>query len=150
MKEQPSKTRSQEHEIEIDAPIDAVWKALTDAEQLTNWLSEEARVVPGEGGTVWVSWGEGQAGETRIEGWEPGRRLRLVQMPPENDPNQPSPFPVRSKLPSSRSTPWRVGVAAPCFASFIRAFRIQPSGMPSTMGPIEAGRCSFRGCATIS
>jgi uncharacterized protein YndB with AHSA1/START domain len=95
MREQPSKTRSHEHQIEIDAPIEAVWKALTEAEQLINWFSEEARVVPGEGGSIWVSWGEGQAGESRIEDWEPGRRLRLSQMPAQKDPdpNNASPFP---------------------------------------------------------
>ena len=35
-------TRQQTHEIVIDAPIEAVWKAITDAEELTRWFVEEA------------------------------------------------------------------------------------------------------------
>lgn len=79
--EQP-KTRSIVSEIEINATIEAVWKALTEAEEITRWFSEEARVTPGVGGSFWVSWG-GQAGESRVEVWEPGRRLLLRNLPPE-------------------------------------------------------------------
>ena len=95
MNQQMSKTRSHEHEIEIDAPIDAVWKAITEAEDLTNWFSEEARVIPGVGGSFWVSWGKGQSGESQIEIWEPGRRLRFTQMPEASaeDPTKACGFP---------------------------------------------------------
>jgi uncharacterized protein YndB with AHSA1/START domain len=98
MKE-PSKTRSHEHQIEIDAPIDAVWKALTEADGLSNWFSEEARVQPGEGGSIAVSWGGGQWGESKIEIWEPGRRLRLIH-PPEKETDSAS-----SGLPGPFDTP---------------------------------------------
>lgn len=81
MSSQAPKTRTIDDEIEIAAPIEAVWKALTDAEELTRWLSEEARVTPGAGGTMWLSWGEGQAGESRIETWEPNRRLLIRNLP---------------------------------------------------------------------
>ena len=81
MKEQPPNTRSHEHEIEIDAPIEAVWKAITDAEEITNWFAEAARVTPGEGGSYCISWGEGQEGESRIDDWEPPRRLRTSHLP---------------------------------------------------------------------
>jgi uncharacterized protein YndB with AHSA1/START domain len=72
-------TRQQEHEIVIAVPAEDVWKALTDAEELARWFVEKASVTPGEGGTIWMSYGEGVTGESRIEVWEPGRRLRLVQ-----------------------------------------------------------------------
>lgn len=81
MKEQPANTRSHEHEIEIDAPIEAVWKAITEAEQITNWFAEAARVTPGEGGSYWISWGEGQEGESRIDGWDPPRMIRTSHIP---------------------------------------------------------------------
>jgi uncharacterized protein YndB with AHSA1/START domain len=76
-----AKTRTIVSEIEIDATIEAVWKALTDAEELTRWLASEARVTPGVGGSMWLSWGEGQSGESRIETWEPGRRLIIRNLP---------------------------------------------------------------------
>jgi uncharacterized protein YndB with AHSA1/START domain len=71
------KTQRQRHEIEIDAPVEAVWKALTDAEELTRWFVEKARVTPGVGGTIWGAWDEMNEAEKRIEVWEPGKRLVL-------------------------------------------------------------------------
>jgi uncharacterized protein YndB with AHSA1/START domain len=73
--------RSFETTIEIDAPPEAVWKALTDAEELTHWFPLEARVTPGVGGSLWISWGSGWDSEMRIEIWEPNRRLRAVSLP---------------------------------------------------------------------
>lgn len=71
-------TRSLSYERTINAPIDAVWRALADAEGLNRWFSVDARVEPGVGGKVWVSWGPGSEGESRIEIWEPNKRLRMV------------------------------------------------------------------------
>ena len=39
--------RSIETQIEINAPVEAVWKALTDAAELANWFPVKARVKPG-------------------------------------------------------------------------------------------------------
>ena len=46
MSERPTgkATRTQQHEIVIDAPLEAVWKAITDAEELTRWFVQEASV----------------------------------------------------------------------------------------------------------
>jgi uncharacterized protein YndB with AHSA1/START domain len=71
-------TRSHEHEMEIQAPAEAVWRALTDGDELVRWFAEDARTTPGEGGSVWLSWGGEYAGESRIDVWEPSRRLRLL------------------------------------------------------------------------
>ena len=79
-----AKTRQQVHEIEINAPIEAVWKALTDGEELTRWFSDEAKVEPGRAGTIWVAFGEGESrmdGAKRIDAWEPGKRLVLTSLP---------------------------------------------------------------------
>lgn len=72
-------TRSLTKEVEIEAPAEAVWKALSEAEELVRWFPLQARVEPGEGGTIWLSWGEGVAGEARIDAWEPERRLRWIE-----------------------------------------------------------------------
>ena len=82
MTDKAPKTRSHEHVIEINAPVDVVWKAISEAEHITCWLAEKARVTPGEGGEHWVSWGEGpEEGGSKIEVWEPGKRLRCVDPP---------------------------------------------------------------------
>jgi uncharacterized protein YndB with AHSA1/START domain len=69
--------------VEIDAPLAAVWKALTEAAELTRWFPLEARVTAGAGGSVWMSWGEPWVGEGKIEVWEPNHHLRTVEPPPK-------------------------------------------------------------------
>jgi len=76
-----SKKRKQLHEIEIDAPIDVVWKAITDGEEITRWLCQEAKVNPGLGGSYWISWGGPESGSAVIETWEPPSRVRLRMLP---------------------------------------------------------------------
>ena len=68
--------RKQEHEILIDAPIEAVWKAISDGEELTRWFVEKAKVEPGVGGTISISWGEEEMSSATIEAWEPNKTLR--------------------------------------------------------------------------
>ncbi len=70
-------------ELEIPAPAEAVWKALTDAEDLTRWFPLDAKVELGPGGSWWISWGGDFTWDTRIEIWEPNRHLRTtVKAPP--------------------------------------------------------------------
>ena len=52
----PMPTRSVEETIEIDAPIEAVWKALNDAEELTDgsrskraWMNQHFPAASGAG-----------------------------------------------------------------------------------------------------
>jgi uncharacterized protein YndB with AHSA1/START domain len=73
------KTRAHTHEIEIAAPMDAVWKAISDAEELTRWFPLEAQVEPGAGGVIRYRWGDMQ-GICRIESWEPPNHLRTSWM----------------------------------------------------------------------
>ncbi|MFQ5890029.1 MAG: SRPBCC domain-containing protein [Gemmatimonadota bacterium] len=70
-------TRAAEGTIEIDAPPERVWRALTEAAELERWFPLEARVEPGEGGSIWMSWKNEWAGESEILAWDPARRLRI-------------------------------------------------------------------------
>jgi uncharacterized protein YndB with AHSA1/START domain len=83
------RTRSIELEIEIDAPPEAVWKAISEAEELVRWFPMEAEVDPGEGGRVWVSWGDGIGWTSRIAVWEPNKRLRSIDEAPPDAPPMP-------------------------------------------------------------
>lgn len=69
-------------EVSINADADAVWRAVSEGEEVKRWFCQDARVTPGEGGSVWMSFGEGMDWEVPIEIWEPGRRLRTVDPPP--------------------------------------------------------------------
>ncbi len=68
--------RVAEERLEIDAPVEAVWRALTEAEEIERWFSPEARVTPGVGGKIWWCWEGMYEWEQRIEIWEPNRHLR--------------------------------------------------------------------------
>ncbi len=69
-------SRRHEHEFEIAVSPEAVWKAITDARELTSWFPLAAEVEPGPGGQIVYDWGEGFRGACRIESWEPPRHLR--------------------------------------------------------------------------
>jgi uncharacterized protein YndB with AHSA1/START domain len=73
--EETKKERRIERELEINVPSDEVWKALTDASKLGRWFPLEARVTPGPGGKIFVSWGPGCEGEAEIVAWEPGEKF---------------------------------------------------------------------------
>ena len=75
-----TRTRKLEHVIDVDAPIAAVWKAVSDGEEITRWFAPEATVEPREGGSYWLSFGEGMAGTAIIEVWEPERHLRMLEI----------------------------------------------------------------------
>jgi uncharacterized protein YndB with AHSA1/START domain len=77
-------TRAVETEIEIGAPREAVWAALTEADELTNWFPLEAVVEPGVGGKLVSGWGEEQHA-CRIDEWVPNERLVLSNETPDAD-----------------------------------------------------------------
>lgn len=66
-------------EVVIDAPPDVVWRALTDAEELKRWFPIDARVEPGLGGSIWISWGSGVEGKAPITAWEPNRHFQWTE-----------------------------------------------------------------------
>ncbi len=70
------KERAIEVTQEIAAPVESVWKAITDPKELERWFPLQARVTPGVGGEVFMSWGPPWEGGSRIEAWDENRRLR--------------------------------------------------------------------------
>jgi uncharacterized protein YndB with AHSA1/START domain len=81
MKDRSSPTRTQAHEIAIDASEEAVWKAITAGEELTRWFVDAAKVEPGVGGSFRLSWGGAETGGSLIDVWEPNQRLRVTLKP---------------------------------------------------------------------
>ncbi len=74
---QPTERRI-ETSVERDAPGDAVWAALTDAQELSNWFPPFAEVKPGVGGHIRFVWDEKQDSTSTIAAWEPDKHLRVV------------------------------------------------------------------------
>jgi uncharacterized protein YndB with AHSA1/START domain len=69
-------TRSAEGQISIDATPEQVWKAITDERELVRWFPLDARVEPGPGGSVFMSWRNEFAATMKILLWDPPRQLR--------------------------------------------------------------------------
>lgn len=80
--DKPKATRSVEMKIEIEAPPDEVWKALTEADELTRWFPLNAETTPGEGGKILLDWGEGLGGTNKISVWKPNQHLQTTFMEP--------------------------------------------------------------------
>jgi len=82
--------RTAEFEFEIDAPVADVWAAITQADHLMRWFPPEARVEnPGQGGSMWMKWGEMFEGECSIDVWEPEKHLRTTFMEPPAEDREP-------------------------------------------------------------
>lgn len=69
-------TRTIEVALDIDATVSRVWKALTDPEELARWFPLIARVQPGGGGSIELSWGPEMRGRNAVLVWKPDRHLR--------------------------------------------------------------------------
>ena len=77
----PAPTRDIEVSTVVAAPAEAVWRALTEGDQIASWFAPSASAQPGRGGHLTVSWGAGAEWTSSITGWEPERHLRLVDQP---------------------------------------------------------------------
>ena len=77
--------RSVDTVVEIGAPVETVWAALTTPEGLRNFYCDWAEVEPGVGGTFQIGWGVGGLPPATIEVWDPPTRLRFVYAAPAGD-----------------------------------------------------------------
>jgi uncharacterized protein YndB with AHSA1/START domain len=73
--------------IEVAAPPERLWPALTDATLLTEWYAREARIDARAGGSYRVRLLPDREREARIDLFQPPHRLRLIYMP---SPEMPS------------------------------------------------------------
>lgn len=75
-------TRSFEHEIEIPARPEAVWKAIANAEELVRWFPFDADVELRPGGAYRISWGGLWQWDMEVRLFDPPRRLVLLDRRP--------------------------------------------------------------------
>ena len=78
--------RTAEYVIPIDAPPDAVWKALTDPTELERWFPLTAHVTPGVGGALELRWGTIGMDDLAISVWKPGQHLQVGMPQPSGGP----------------------------------------------------------------
>ena len=72
--------------IDVEADPGRVWSALTVDTKLARWLSSNARIAPREGGSFRGSVDRETELLAHIDVFAPGRRLRLIHLPPPNQP----------------------------------------------------------------
>ena len=71
-------SRSIDLSVDLDAPVDVVWRALTDPAELVRWFPTDASIDPRPGGAFTISW-EGQwQWDMTVTDVEPLRRLRMI------------------------------------------------------------------------
>jgi uncharacterized protein YndB with AHSA1/START domain len=76
-------TRSYEKQFEVPAPVEAVWNAITQGEELTRWFCQEASCAPGVGGEQHIDWGGGVTVTQVITIWKPNEHLRTEAVRPD-------------------------------------------------------------------
>ena len=74
------KERGYAHRVDVRAGTQQVWRALTEAEQLTRWCSPDAQIRARQGGLFRASVDRVTEFEAHIDVFEPGRRLRLLYL----------------------------------------------------------------------
>jgi uncharacterized protein YndB with AHSA1/START domain len=71
--------RTLELHVDIDAPIEAVWKAITEGKGIANWFAPIAEVsAPGVGATVKAGWSDEMMMTNTVVAWEPGKHVRWL------------------------------------------------------------------------
>lgn len=72
-----------EREIVIDAPVDVVWRVVTEPEQIKQWFTDQAEVDLRVGGRGGLRFPSGDSYELQIEAVEPPRRFAFRWVQPE-------------------------------------------------------------------
>jgi uncharacterized protein YndB with AHSA1/START domain len=72
--------RSFAHRVDIDAPVQRVWRAFTDSQVLERWTARGASVTPREKGRMHVMFG-GFEHDAHIDVLVTPQRLRLILLP---------------------------------------------------------------------
>jgi uncharacterized protein YndB with AHSA1/START domain len=81
------RTRGYAHRIDVNAPADMVWRGLIEPKMISLWYGPGARVTAKSGGSYYVRADRDLEREAHIDVFDPGRRLRLIYMPPPGLPS---------------------------------------------------------------
>jgi uncharacterized protein YndB with AHSA1/START domain len=65
-------------EIELDAPPDQVWRALTDPEELEQWFANDVELDAEVGGEGTFRWDDGDERHAVVEEVDPERRFAFT------------------------------------------------------------------------
>ena len=80
--------RSFAHRVDIDVPVQRVWRAFTDSRLLEKWTARGATVAPREKGRMQVMFAAGMELDAHIDVLITPQRMRLILLP---TPGMPAP-----------------------------------------------------------
>ncbi|BDC51059.1 hypothetical protein F183_A33750 [Bryobacterales bacterium F-183] len=72
-------TRQHDIEIDIAAPADQVWEAISTGDKIQQWFAPIAKVEPGV--SIELGWSPEMSGKAAIRTWSPGKALSWVEGP---------------------------------------------------------------------
>ena len=75
-----------EREILIDAPVEVVWRVVTEPSQIRQWFTDQAEVELRVGGSGHLRFSSGDSYQLQIEAVEPPRRFAFRWVQPEGTP----------------------------------------------------------------
>jgi uncharacterized protein YndB with AHSA1/START domain len=77
----PDATPDVSREVELPAPPDEVWRSVTEADQLGEWLDADVELDPRPGGAGSFRFADGEVRRALVRDVEPGRRLAFTWWP---------------------------------------------------------------------
>ena len=80
--------RSFAYRVDIDAPVERVWRAFTDSRVLARWASDEASIAPREKGRMRVVFGADIELDAHIDVLITPQRIRLILLPTPGMPSK--------------------------------------------------------------
>ena len=78
--------RSFAYRVDIDVPVERVWRAFTDGRVLARWASDEASITPREKGRMRVVFGADVELDAHIDVLITPQRMRLILLPTRGMP----------------------------------------------------------------
>jgi len=73
--------RSFAHRVDVDVPVERVWRAFTDTPVLQRWTTPRATITPREKGRMHVVFGPGMELDAHIDVLITSQRMRLILLP---------------------------------------------------------------------
>jgi uncharacterized protein YndB with AHSA1/START domain len=80
--------RSFAYRVDIDVPVERVWRAFTDSRVLARWAAEEASITPREKGRMRVLFGDDVELDAHIDVLLTPQRIRLILLPTPGMPSK--------------------------------------------------------------
>jgi uncharacterized protein YndB with AHSA1/START domain len=72
-------------EVDLPAPPDEVWRSVTEADQLGDWLEADVELDPRPGGAGTFRFADGEVRRALVREAEPGHRLAFTWWPLTGD-----------------------------------------------------------------